>query len=266
MKTLVCLILVLVASSAAWALSGNVLQDFESYPANSWLRTDDGWLGYGNPPGAQDALVIASTYTGNNSLKDSADDNHAWYYQLWSGDADHPGGLFTDPIPSTYVGPAHMAMTLVPYTYDTTYGIQSAAGYPGPIIGGGLSDDGGNTSHLQVQAGMWGPTVYTDETVPAWHAIDIALNIDIQTSAAYGTLYYRDITANGPWMPTSIVNMDMNVGGDVGGWWSLYQRLYVRGAFYGEQDDLAYGLGHISIPEPMTLCLLALGGLLLRKR
>jgi len=264
MKKLVCLVLVLALSSIACALSGNVLEDFESYPLNSWLRTDDGWLGYaGNPP--QDGKVIMG-YDGTKSLWDTGDENHAYYYQLWSGDADHPGGLFTDPIPSSYVGPAHMAMTLVPYTYDTTFGIQSAAGYPGPIIGGGFSEDSGNTSHLLVQAGMWGPQVYTDEVVPAWHVIDVALNIDIQTSAAYGSLFYRDITANGPWMPTSIVNMDMNVGGDVGGWWSLYQRLYVRGAFYGEQDDLAYGLGYVEVPEPVTLCLLALGGLLLRKR
>ena len=257
MKKLMCLVLVLAVSSVASALSGNILEDFESYPVGDIL-TNHGWFA-GNP-GA--GIRVGSD--GTNMVFDNP--TPSYYYQVWRGDTTNPEGLFTldDPIEAGYAGPAHMAMTLSGYTYDTTYGLQRNDGYPGPIIGGGLAGVDTNWITLHLQAGMWGDEYHTAEQLPAWNVIDVGLNIDIAADgSSTGSLYYRDITAEGPsapWHGTSLVNIDLNVPG----WFPLYDRLYIRGAFYGEQDDLAYGKGHV--PEPCTIVLLGLGGLLLRKR
>jgi len=261
MKMLLCLVLVLAVSSGAYALSGTVIENFNSYTVGTNLSAQGWSMTTFIPSGeteyvVQDAAVV-NGIDGTVSIKDTASPPPAvWYYQ------GHSNATFTSPVP-TGVSTSHLAMTLVPYKYDTTYGVQSSTGQPGPIIGGGLETTT-NRCSFQVQGANWGTTYHTTQDVPAWDVIDLVLNMTTTAGGVTtGSLFYKDLSVVGDgWHATSIVDVDLTTYG----WSGYYQRLYVRGAFYGEQDDLAYGAGWVDVPEPMTLCLLALGGLLLRKR
>jgi hypothetical protein len=101
------------------------------------------------------------------------------------------------------------------------------------------------------------------------------------------SLYLRDVTAQGSW--NLIAQTDMTLSGSAntaltmgtgdGGDWNAGDWSVGRGLWNGGHVDRAYGfidevrisdsalsVGEFLVPEPMTLALLGLGGLLLRRK
>jgi hypothetical protein len=259
MKTLVSFVLVLAVSSAASASVGTVIEDFESYTVGDILGSSNGWS----------AGTGAEVIMGADGTKSIRDDATAYF----SG--ERTAG-FT-PLGAGYTGPAHMAMTVVPKMPggDVVYhGFRTKAGlggWSGPAIG--FTDGAADSTPYDGKGRFF---LHTNDYAGAWylstdvcyvdHVYDLVLNMDIVNHQydAYGTLYYRDVTVGGNWIKTSIDHVSLNSNVVVGPY--NVDHFSVNGGFDGQMDNLAWGPGHVTVPEPFTIALLGLGGLLLRKR